>query len=117
MQTFNDFQNWTESTAIYNGVTYPRLALAEEVGELLGKLAKFERDVVSTVVALDLESYVVALQKLRADVTKEAGDVLWQLARVLKDLDIPMQDAVDVNVAKLESRKERNVLNGSGDDR
>lgn len=113
MQTFNDYQNWTESTAIYNGVTYPRLALAEEVGELLGKLAKFERDVVST----DLESYVVALQKLRADVTKEAGDILWQLARVLKDLDIPMQDAVDVNVAKLESRKERNVLNGSGDDR
>ena len=115
MTSFNEYQDWTETTAIYTDPAYPQLALAEEVGEFLGKLAKFKRDVAGR--GMPPEEYIVHAEKLRADVTKEAGDILWQLARVLKDLDIPMQDAVDVNVAKLESRKERNVLNGSGDDR
>lgn len=99
-----EYQKWTRSTAIYNTVNYPRLALAEEVGEFLGKIAKQERD--ETSVADLVES-----------LTKEGGDIMWQLARVLDDYGIRLQDCIDMNVQKLESRKARNKLQGSGDDR
>lgn len=114
-EDFDTYQNWTEETAIYENSVYPRLALAEEVGELLGKLAKFERDVVGKY--MPIEEYQEKYDKLLADVTKEAGDVMWQLARVLKDMNISMSYAVRANVEKLESRKQRDVLSGSGDDR
>lgn len=99
-----EYQKWTRSTAIYNTVVYPQLALAEEVGEFLGKIAKYHRDNTS-------------LEKLSEDLTKEGGDILWQLSRVLDDFGVSIQDCLDQNVAKLESRKERNKLSGSGDNR
>jgi len=115
MQTFNEYQDWTETTAIYTDPSYPQLALAEEVGEFLGKLAKFKRDVAGR--GMPPEEYVVHVEKLRADLVKEGGDILWQLARCLKDQGIMMQEAVDGNVAKLTSRMTRNVIGGSGDNR
>jgi NTP pyrophosphatase (non-canonical NTP hydrolase) len=95
---------WTRTTARYADTVYPQLALAEEVGEFLGKIAKFHRDGTSP-------------QSLMSDLTKEAGDILCQLTRVLDDYGISIQDCLDGNVSKLEDRKKRNVLLGSGDDR
>lgn len=100
--TLNEYQKWTRSTAIYGEYVYPRLGLAEETGELLGKLAKWYRDGGN----LPYE-----------DVTKEAGDVLWMLSRILDDIGITLEEAATMNVVKLESRKQRNVISGSGDDR
>lgn len=114
-QDFDTYQTWTRETAIYSRSVYPRLALAEEVGELLGKLAKFERDVADKPQCL--EDYQVEYAAMCDAVKKEAGDVMWQLARVLDDLGISMAAAVRGNVVKLESRKQRDVLRGSGDDR
>ena len=114
-EDFDTYQNWTEETAIYTSHVYPHLALAEEVGELLGKLAKFERDVMHH--PMPIEEYQEQHEKLITDVKKEGGDVLWQLARVLKDLGISMSDCARGNVEKLTSRRERNVISGSGDDR
>lgn len=102
--TLDEFQEWTRTTAIYGDVTYPQLALAEEVGEFLGKIAKYRRDKTSRSV-------------LVSDLKKEGGDILWQLARVLDDYGILLQDCLDENVRKLEDRKARNVLSGSGDNR
>lgn len=114
-EDFDTYQNWTEETAIYPSVVYPRLALAEEVGELLGKLAKFERDVMKE--PMPIEEFQEKYDALLTAVKKEAGDVLWQLARVLKDLNISMAECARGNVEKLTSRRERNVISGSGDDR
>lgn len=114
-EDFDTYQNWTEETAIYRTPAYPRLALAEEVGELLGKLAKFERDVTHR--PMPIEEYREKYDALLTSVKKEAGDVLWQLARVLKDLNISMAECARGNVEKLTSRRDRNVLSGSGDDR
>jgi NTP pyrophosphatase (non-canonical NTP hydrolase) len=115
MSEFDKYQEWTKTTAVYSNPVYPRLALAEEVGELLGKLAKWERDVAYK--TLPSERYAELRGDLLLAVEKEAGDVMWQLARVLDDFGIKLSGAVAVNVAKLESRKRRNVINGSGDDR
>lgn len=98
------YQQWTRTTAIYDDNWYPRLALAEEVGEFLGKIAKYNRDNTS-------------YNTLVVDMTAEAGDILWQLARCLDDMGISMQEVLDKNVEKINSRKERQVLSGSGDNR
>lgn len=102
--TLDAYQRWTRSTAMYEDNAYPMLALAEECGEFLGKIAKYVRDDTSE-------------EKLREDLIKEAGDILWQLTRVLDDMYINIQDCLDANVEKLESRKARGVLGGSGDNR
>ena len=100
--TLNEYQRWTKTTAIYPVQEYPMLGLAEEVGELLGKIAKYYRD---------------GGQMPYEAITKEAGDVLWMLSRILDDLGITLEEAATMNVVKLESRKQRNVISGSGDDR
>lgn len=100
--SFNDYQEWTRTTAIYPVQEYPMLGIAEEVGELLGKIAKYYRD---------------GGQMPYEAITKEAGDVLWMLSRILDDLGITLEEAAGANVEKLESRKQRNVISGSGDDR
>jgi NTP pyrophosphatase (non-canonical NTP hydrolase) len=103
---FKEYQLAAKETAIYPSSAYPRLALAEEVGEFLGVIAKCLRDKNGRMTEDDY-------MKLK----KEAGDVLWQLAMCLRDLGIDMQDAAEMNIAKLRDRKARGVLGGSGDDR
>lgn len=102
---FNEYQTKTREFAIYTYPLYPCLGLSEETGELLGKIAKALRDGVS-----DPAAY-------RESVKKEAGDVLWMLARLLDDMGIALSDVAAMNIEKLEDRKNRDVLGGSGDNR
>lgn len=107
MQSFNEYQDWTRETAIYpteHAKAYTILGLANEAGEVAGKLKKSMRDGWTT----DVE---------RRAVTDELGDVLWYLARVADEYGYSLEDIAKDNVAKLSSRKERGVLKGSGDDR
>lgn len=98
----DEYQKWTATTAIYNSHVYPALGLAEEAGEVCGLVAKSIRDLTP-----------VDKDKL----TKELGDTLWMLCRVAGDFQIPMTTVMGANMAKLESRKARNVIGGSGDER
>lgn len=101
----NRFQEWTRSTAIYpkhRGVEYCALGLASEVGEVCDKLKKSIRDKS----ALNIEA-----------VKMELGDVLYYLARTADELGIPFGTVFTANIDKLEDRKARSVLSGSGDDR
>jgi NTP pyrophosphatase (non-canonical NTP hydrolase) len=100
-----DYQRWTRTTAIYPGEakhTYPAYALAEEAGEVMGVLAKAAR-----------RGVPVPVESL----TKELGDVLWQVARLADEYGIPLGAVFQTNIEKLTSRQARNVLEGSGDDR
>ena len=53
----------------------------------------------------------------RLDLMKELGDVMWYIANLAKEFDIEMNDIAEKNVAKLQDRKERGVIKGSGDNR
>lgn len=126
----NDYQNFTDTTAMYNenvytyvphyfadgeqapdlkGVMlpwlYPALALGEEAGEVLGKLAKFIRKGDSDV------------EGLRELVKKELGDVLYQTAQLARQFDLTLEEIATENKAKLEDRMARNVIIGEGDAR
>lgn len=101
---FDIYQDFTDSTAIYppeKGLEYTALGLASEAGEFAGKVKKAIRDNTYDADAM----------------AAELGDVLWYLARAAAELDYHLSDIAEMNVEKLKSRKERNVLSGSGDTR
>ncbi len=84
--------------------TYALLNLSGEVGELMSTIAKFIRD------GGDIEQH-------HTDVKKELGDILWMVAAVAKDYNLSMSDICKSNILKLESRKSRDTIQGSGNDR
>ena len=49
--------------------------------------------------------------------SKEIGDVLWYLAALSQELGLELQDIAEQNILKLQSRKDRGLLSGSGDNR
>lgn len=101
---FDIYQDFTDSTAIYppeKGLEYTALGLASEAGEFAGKVKKAIRDNTYDADAM----------------AAELGDVLWYLARAAAELDYHLSTIAEMNVEKLKSRKERNVISGSGDTR
>jgi NTP pyrophosphatase (non-canonical NTP hydrolase) len=104
----NEYQNKIAKFAHYgagNKVFYPALGLSGEVGELNNKIKKVMRGDL-TMEELDKD-----------DITKELGDVLWYVARLADDLDIPLEVVAEMNIKKLSSRHDRGVIKGNGDNR
>lgn len=112
--TFTDYQNYSGDTAIYPdvgdseiaGVVYPALGLVNEAGEFAGKIKKLFRDKQGKLSSEDAEA-------LRA----ELGDVMWYLSQCASELGLSLREVAQNNLDKLQSRKERGVLQGSGDNR
>jgi NTP pyrophosphatase (non-canonical NTP hydrolase) len=82
------------------------LGLADEAGEVQAIFKKWIRDQNADPAKLDHTS-----------IKKELGDVLWYIALVAHDLNIPLDDIAQYNIEKLASRHARGTLTGSGDDR
>ena len=111
--TMNEYQADAATTAIYKWkVIYPALGLANEAGEVLGKLKKLIRD---NDVRFDGKSKITDQQ--RADLGAELGDVLWYISNLSRDLGLTLNDIAVMNLEKLLSRQERGTLGGSGDNR
>lgn len=101
----NDYQNQAAKTAIYKqSVIYPALGLANEAGEVLGKIKKVLRDNNGEFTA-----------EKREEIGAEIGDVLWYIAALSRDLNLSMDAIAQANLDKLNSRMVRGVLGGSGD--
>jgi NTP pyrophosphatase (non-canonical NTP hydrolase) len=102
---FNEYQEWVKTMKVYpeqHKIVYPAFGICGESGEVAEKVKKWLRG--------DKE-----LDK--AELAKEASDILWYIASLADDLGYTLQDVVDMNIEKLSSRKERGVLKGSGDNR
>lgn len=85
---------------------YPALALSEEAGEVAGKYAKAVRDCGG-----------VISDERKGEIVKELGDVMWFVAELSTLLGVPLEEVMQKNIEKLESRKARNKIHGSGDNR
>lgn len=120
---------------------YPVLGLAGESGEALEKfLDKIEDQIVDPALKNELKENFARLtisvskvsEKMKkiirdkggilspADVLeigKELGDVLWYLSVIAKYIGLTLEEVAQLNIDKLSSRKERNVIHGSGDNR
>lgn len=82
---------------------YALYGLMGEVGEFYGALAKSIRDKDGEIDA--------------GLVRKELGDILWFVAAVAHDFGFDLGEIAQENVQKLSSRKDRGVIQGSGDNR
>ena len=106
-----EYNNFTKTTAIYpeagsgnlNEVMYLTLGLSGEVGEISNKVKKLYRDGNSS--------------WNRQQLSGELGDVFWYLIRLCDVHKLDPEMVMLNNVNKLTSRKNRNVLGGSGDTR
>ena len=108
--TFNDYQEKAVKTAIYGSgstIIYPALGLANEAGEVLGKIKKVLRD----------KDGDFTSKETKIAIADEMGDVLWYIAALSRDLDIPLETIAQRNIEKLLDRQARNVIHGSGDNR
>lgn len=95
-----------ENDVVVADYCYPALRLAEEAGEVSGKFAKAVRDNHGRIDSERKEAIV-----------KELGDVCWFVAELCTILDVSLESVMQKNIDKLTSRKERNVIHGSGDNR
>jgi len=107
---FKEYQKKSKKTAIYpnigNNFIYPTLGLVGEAGEVAEKIKKVLRD-----------NKGQLSQEKRKELNKELGDVLWYLAQLCSELDLSFDKVAQTNLNKLLSRKKRNKLHGSGDNR
>jgi len=103
----DEYQMRAEETAIYPdnyAILYPTLGLAGEAGEVADKVKKIYRDG-------EPELFY------KNHIAKELGDVLWYVAVLARDLGYSLEEIAYMNLRKLEDRKNRNKLQGSGDER
>lgn len=107
--TLIKYQELAVETAIYpraEALLYTVLGLNGEAGELAEKAKKMIRD----------DAGILTEERRRAMI-KELGDVLWYVATTAKELGVSLEEVAKTNLNKLNSRKTRGKLKGSGDDR
>lgn len=101
---FNEYQAIAEGFAEFDHDYYPIASLMIEAAELADLFTKpvLRGDDVE----LDTK-----------EIISEAGDVLWNLAVLLKRNNIKLEAVAQYNIDKLTDRKKRGVIKGSGGNR
>lgn len=107
----DEYQNKALETAKFPPVgemnfIYPVLGLAGESGEVSEKIKKIIRDKQGVMTPQDV-----------LEIGKELGDVMWYVSVIAKNIGLTLSQVAQMNIDKLSSRKERNVIHGSGDNR
>tara|TARA_Y100001951_G_C11150345_1_gene188799 strand:+ start:226 stop:579 length:354 start_codon:yes stop_codon:yes gene_type:complete len=109
------YQETCSETAVYpeaRCIEYLTLGLTSEAGEVAGKIKKLIRDRDK---GLEVNAALSFIDK--EDIISEMGDVLWYIAMLAWELDYNLSDVAYYNVEKLQDRKQRGTLKGSGDKR
>ncbi|AQT28239.1 nucleotide pyrophosphohydrolase [Mycobacterium phage Bachome] len=110
-----EYQLRSADTAIYpgagdvdsiTGLSYTAMGLAGEAGEVANKVKKILRD----------QDGIITIEN-RVQLHKELGDVLWYLSQLATQIGSSLPAVAEDNIQKLSSRKDRGVLQGSGDER
>lgn len=109
--SFNDYQRESRKTALYpdiggHKIVYPLFGLMGEAGEISEKVKKIFRD-----------KGGVFTDEDKIMIKKELGDVMWYIAQIAYELDIPLEEVATHNIEKLQSRMHRGKIHGDGDNR
>ena len=103
-----EYQEKAHSFAVYKDSLYPILGLAEEAGEVAGKVAKHLRSVGRLNADAPDAPFAEALRK-------EIGDVCWFVAEICTMYGWSLGDVMQENIDKLTERKATNTICGSGE--
>ena len=104
------YQDKACETAIFpkhKAMEYLALGLTGEAGEIANKIKKFIRDGATE------EEF---LEK-KIQIGYEIGDVLWYCAVLAEEMGMNLGHIMEKNLQKLNDRKQRGKLSGSGDNR
>lgn len=82
------------------------LGLVGESGEFAEKIKKIYRN-----------NNGLMSEDEKAELIKELGDVLWYIAVLAKYFDTDLEKVAKINLDKLSSRKDRDVIKSKGDNR
>lgn len=108
--TFEEYQKSSRRFVIYpnpgSNISYPTLGLANEAGEVAGKVKKVFRD-----------GNGIPNNEEKEKIAAEIGDVLWYCAQLATEIETSLDDIASHNIDKLSSRLSRGMLGGSGDTR
>ena len=115
--TMENYASQAMDSAIYpSALVYPVLGLTSEAGEVADKVKKIFRD--SDWDDTNIDDPLVELSwECREGIAHELGDVLWYVTAIASDLGFELEEIAAMNLEKLASRKHRNQLQGSGDNR
>lgn len=125
--TLEEYQKQAMTTCMASSenFSYMFLNLVGEVGEFASKVAKSIRKGKFAINLSDLdvvwnkadEQEEEELRQMNQELQKEAGDILWQLSGLCSVMGWKLEDIAQQNLDKLASRQQRNVIDGSGDNR
>ena len=103
------YQQVAKTTAIYpreQAIIYPTLGLTGEAGEVANKVKKIIRDGTNK-----------NDDRMVSEIKSEIGDCLWYIAVLADDIGCKLSDIANTNLIKLENRKKKGTIHGSGDNR
>lgn len=109
MATYQEIATTTQIYPREHAVFYPALGLAGEAGEVANKIKKIMRDRKGDVNNLPPE--------VKDQIASELGDCLWYISALATDLGIGLDGVAYENVVKLQKRKEKGTIHGTGDNR
>lgn len=120
--TLNEYQRRAMTTCMESceNEAYMMLNLIGEAGELASKMAKAIR---GRRAMMDSNRFITENGNEAmtpdeiADMRKECGDILWQLAGFCAVMEWSLESVARENLAKLASRKARGVIDADGDNR
>lgn len=111
---FNEYQELIKKTWGYpnagKNLIYPALGLVGESGEAVDKIKKWWRNHG----AVSAEQLTL---EQRDALILEIGDVLWYIAALAIELDIPLSYIAEKNIEKTHGRLARGTVKGEGDNR
>ena len=115
-----EYQNKAHDFASYgDNAMYPALGLAEEAGEVCGKIAKFIRHN-NGMTPQDAEESSSPLMRdevanFRTALMSELSDVMWMVAEIATLNGLDLDKIMEYNIVKLTERKSKGLIDGSGD--
>lgn len=118
-----EYQNKAHAFAAYgDNAMYPVLGLAEEAGEVCGKIAKFIRKNTGFQPAnMYRDDYPSIMdwnaknEQFRKDLSKELGDAMWMIAELCTVYGLDLGEVMAENIEKLTDRKAKGLIVGEGD--
>ena len=111
----NHFQIESLKKAIYPeretgnklAICYTSLGLAEEAGEVAGKVKRILRGDYKDQPYEDISKMIAG----------ELGDVLWYVSATAREFGYTLEEIAQMNLDKIKKRVEKGTQRGSGDDR
>jgi NTP pyrophosphatase (non-canonical NTP hydrolase) len=109
---WDEYQRWCVEGVLPSTHTpqlpliYPTLGLVGEAGEFADKVKKLIRD-----------GNVGTPRETETELAKELGDVLWYLAVCADYIGFDLSTVMEMNMEKLNKRREEGKVHGSGDNR